>query len=332
MPVPAPARALSGAQTSPEPVPGGSMTLGARIGLGVVTLVLIALAAGVLYVWKRPLSVYAAFNRRNLAGAGLVEATVSTPMGPQAYWSGGAGPTLVLLHGAGDAAGSFASIVDKLVPRYRVVIPDLAGHGHSGPAAGPLSVGQVLAGVEAVLREGPQEPVILVGNSLGAWVALLYARQHPDRVARIVLVNGGALVGERQDLSLMPKTRAEAAALMTQLRDSSADPIPGYVLDDVVREANAGPIARLSQTAGSMGEYLLDGKLHDLAVPVDLIWGESDKLFALTYARRMMAQLPASRLTTIPSCGHVPQQECPTRFRASLIDVLTMPPPMPQAR
>ena len=307
------------------------MTVGARIGLGVAALVLIVLAVGVWYVWKRPLSVYAAFNRRTLAGAGLTEITVDSPVGPQAYWTGGAGPTLVLLHGAGDSAGSWASIADKLVPRYRLVIPDLAGHGHSGPAAGDLSVGQVLTGVEAVVRQGPQEPVILVGNSLGAWVALLYAKQHPDRVARVVLVNGGALVGERRDLSLMPKTREEAAALMTQLRDSAADPIPGYVLDDVVREANTGPIARLAATAGRMGDYVLEGRLHEVAVPVDLIWGESDKLFALSYARRMMAQLPASRLTTIPACGHVPQQECPTRFRASLLDVLTMPPPMPAA-
>ena len=308
------------------------MTVGARIGLGAAALVLIVLALGVWYVWKRPLSVYAAFNRRNLAGAGLSEATVDTPMGPQAYWTGGAGPTLVLLHGAGDSAGSWASIADKLVPRYRLVIPDLAGHGHSGPADGPLSVGQVLTGLEAVLRQGPQEPVILVGNSLGAWVALLYAKQHPDRVARVVLVNGGALVGDRQDLSLLPKTREEAAALMTQLRDPSADPIPSYVLDDVVREANAGPIARIAQTAGSMGEFVLDGKLGDLAVPVDLIWGESDKLFGLSYAQRMMAQLPASRLTTIPTCGHVPHVECPTRFRASLLDVLMMPPPMPPVK
>jgi pimeloyl-ACP methyl ester carboxylesterase len=308
------------------------MSVGARIGLLAVLLVLALLAVGAGYVWKRPLSVYAAFNRRTLAGAGLTETAVQTPNGPQAYWAGGSGPTLVLLHGAGDSAGTWANIIDKLVPRYRVVIPDLAGHGHSGPAAGPLSVGQVLAGLEAILREGPQDPVILVGNSLGAWVALLYAKQHPDRVARVVLVNGGALVGERSDLDLMPKTRAEAAALMTQLRDPSADPIPGYVLDDVVREANAGPISRIVSAADTMGEFILEGKLHDLAVPVELIWGESDKLFPLSYAERMMAQLPASRLTTIPKCGHVPQQECPARFRASLLDVLTMPPPLPPVK
>jgi pimeloyl-ACP methyl ester carboxylesterase len=160
-------------------------------------------------------------------------------------------------------------------------------------------------------------------------VALLYAREHPDRVARLVLVNGGALVGDRPDLSLTPKTREEAAALMTQLRDPKAPPIPAFVLDDVVRQARTGPLARLAQTAGDMGRYVLDGKLGEIKAPVDLIWGESDRLFSLAYARRMMVQLQAARLTTIPGCGHVPTQECPSRFGSALSDVLTLPPPLP---
>jgi pimeloyl-ACP methyl ester carboxylesterase len=308
------------------------VTLGARVGIGVVAIVLVVLACGFWYLWKRPLSVYALMNRRALAGAGLTETTVTSPLGPQAVWTGGSGPTLVLLHGAGDSAGAYASVVGKLVPTYRVVIPDLAGHGHSAPADGPISVGQVLAGIEAIMQHGPQEPAIIVGNSLGAWVALLYARAHPERVARLVLVNGGALVGERPDLSLTPKTREEAAALMTQLRDPTSDPIAGFVLDDVVREARTGPLARLAQTSAEMPQFVLDGKLNEVTVPVDLIWGESDKLLSLGYARRMMAQLPASRLTTIPGCGHAPPQECPSRFGSSLLDVLTMPPPFPAVK
>lgn len=308
------------------------MTLGARLGIAAAAIVLLALACGVWYLWKRPLSVYALMNNRALAGAGLVQAAVPCSLGPQSMWTGGKGPTLVLLHGAGDSAGTYSSIVGKLTPRYRVVIPDLAGHGHSAPTDGPLSVGQVLAGLDAVMQQGPQDPAIIVGNSLGAWAALLYARQHPDRVARLVLVNGGALIGDRPDLSLTPKTREEAAALMTQLRDASSEPIPGFVLDNVVREAHTGPLGRLAQTAREMGQYVLDGKLQEIKAPVDLLWGESDKLFSLAYARRMMAQLPASRLTTIPGCGHVPQQECPSRFGSALSDVLTMPPPLPALR
>jgi pimeloyl-ACP methyl ester carboxylesterase len=188
-------------------------------------------------------------------------------------------------------------------------------------------VDQVTRGVEAILSQGPQDPVIIVGNSLGAWVALLYAREHPERVARAVLVNGGAVRGDREDLSLTPKSREEAAALMTQLRDPKSAPIPGYVLDDVVRAAQSGPLSRLAQTAAGMERHLLDGRLSEIAAPVNLLWGESDRLFSLDYARRMMAELRASRLTTLPGCGHVPQQECPARFKAALLDILQQPPP-----
>ena len=305
------------------------MTLGARLGIAAAAVILLVVASGLWFLWKRPLSVYALMNTRALSSAGFTQTDVPSPIGPQSIWTAGSGQTLVLLHGAGDTSGAWSSIVKTFTPRYRVVIPDLAGHGKSAPSEGPLSVGQVLQGLEAVLEKGPQDPAIIVGNSLGAWVALLYAREHPDRVARLVLVNGGALVGDRTDLSLTPKTREEAAALMTQLRDEKAQPVPGFVLDDVVRQAQTGPLARLTQTAGEMGQYVLDGRLADIKAPVDLIWGESDRLFSIAYARRMMAQLPAARLTTIPGCGHVPMQECPARFGSALSDVLTMPPPMP---
>jgi pimeloyl-ACP methyl ester carboxylesterase len=308
------------------------VTVGARLGIAAAAVILLVVASGLSFLWKRPLSVYALMNTRALAGAGFTRTEVPSSLGPQSIWTAGSGQTLVLLHGAGDSSGTYSSIVKMLTSRYRVVIPDLAGHGRSGPPGGPLSVGQVLTGLESVMQQGPQEPAIIVGNSLGAWVALLYARQHPDRVARLVLVNGGALVGDRPDLSLTPKTREEAAALMTQLRDEKAEPIPGFVLDDVVRHAQTGPLARLAQTSGEMGQYVLDGKLSDIKAPVDLIWGESDRLFSIAYARRMMVQLPAARLTTIPGCGHVPMQECPSRFGSTLSDVLTMPPPLPTLR
>jgi pimeloyl-ACP methyl ester carboxylesterase len=303
------------------------MSIAARVGIASVVLVLLAIVSVGTYAWRRPLAIYAMVNRRALANAGLTQATAETGFGLQSYWTGGQGPTLVLLHGAGDQAGTWASTIEPLVPRYRIVIPDLAGHGASAPHDGAISVGQVLRGVEAILSTGPQDPVILVGNSLGAWVALLYAHEHADRVARVILVNGGAIRGGRPNLSLTPKTREEAAALMTQLRDEKSTPFRGYVLDDVVRAAQGGPLSRLAQTAGEMDRYLLDGRLGEIAVPVDLLWGESDKLFPLDYARRMMGQLKASRLTTLPGCGHVPHQECPSRFRASLFDILQQTPP-----
>jgi pimeloyl-ACP methyl ester carboxylesterase len=76
-----------------------------------------------------------------------------------------------------------------------------------------------------------------------------------------------------------------------------------------------------------MEQYILDNRLQDLEVPVDLVWGESDRLFSVDYARRLLAQLPAARLTIIPRCGHVPQQECPDKVREELIKILHREPP-----
>lgn len=101
-------------------------------------------------------------------------------------------------------------------------------------------------------------------------------------MARQILVNGGALKGDRSDLSLTPKTREQAAALMTQLRDPQSGSVPDYFLDDVVREAQTGPLARLAQTSGEMESLVLDGKLHEITMPVNLLWGESDKRFPVS--------------------------------------------------
>ncbi|MFB3815738.1 MAG: alpha/beta fold hydrolase [Terriglobales bacterium] len=289
-----------------------------------ILLVLIVIGAGLL-VWRHPLEVFAWMNRGALVNAGLMRHTVQTPAGPQVVFEGGKGPTLVLLHGAGDQAGTWAKIVPNLTERYHVVALDLPGHGDSAPPSGPLSMTTMLQGTEAVLNRYPP-PLIVVGNSLGAWIAMLYAREHPDRVARLVAVDGGPLRGERQDLARLPVNREEARRLFDAVLDPGAPRVPDFVVDDVVRDANRGPMARMTAARDDLQKYLLDD-LGDVSVPVDLLWGESDKLVPLDYAKKMEAALPAARLTSLPRCGHVPQQECPVAFGSTLQSLLREPPP-----
>jgi pimeloyl-ACP methyl ester carboxylesterase len=305
------------------------VTLQTKLVAAAVLLVLTALVAAGLYVWKRPLSLYAWINRRALARGGFVKTEVATSVGRQTVWQAGSGKTLVVLHGAGDHAGGWADVAPRLATTHHVVVLDLAGHGESEPVKGPLSVGTVLTGVEEVVGGLTGGPVILVGNSLGAWIGLHYALRHPERVERLVLVNGGGLKGDRPDLTLTPSTREEAARTLAALRDPASPPISGWVMDDIIREAHVGPLGRLAQTAGEMDRYLLDGRLRKIVTPVDMVRGQSDRLFPPAYAQKMMAQLPASRLTLIPGCGHAPQQECPTRFLAVLREVLALPAPGP---
>ena len=89
------------------------MTPIARTGVALLILAVLAVAAVGLYFWKRPLDVLARLNRRALAKAGLELATAETAFGRQSYWTGGQGPTLVLLHGAGDQAGTWSGTMES---------------------------------------------------------------------------------------------------------------------------------------------------------------------------------------------------------------------------
>ena len=295
------------------------------------------LAAGCLFAgWlfvKRPLEVFAWFARRALVKAGLKKTVVASPVGPQMAFVGGSGPVLVLLHGVGDNAGTWFHVARSLAARYRLVIPDLAGHGESAPTAGPIPFADLFGGIEAVVeKQSGSSRVTLVGNSLGAWLAMVFAARHPERVERVVAVNGGPLMGSGGGPSLLPKTREEARDSMARLRDPGSPAVPANVLDDMVRRGPTGPIARFTATAASIGAWLLsENQLRGLKTPVRLVWGVSDQLMPMDYAKRMVAVLPDVELIPVERCGHIPQQEAPGRFEEALLRALgntspSMPP------
>ncbi len=307
------------------------MSRAGKVALTVVALVVLMLLGATLYVWMRPLAFFASLERRTLTKAGFTSSVMESPSGPMTVWEAGQGPTIVLLHGAGDQAGAWSLVAPQLAGKYRVLIPDLPGHAESAPREGPLPLGTVLGGVTALMEQkAGDRPVVLAGDSMGAWLAMLYAREHPDRVSRIIAINGGPLRG-RDDVSLMPRDREEARRLMALLRDQGNPPVPDFVLDDVVRSSRTGPIKRLLADVPDMERYVLDGKLGDFPTPVDLVWGESDQLMSLDYARKVEAQLPAVRLTILSRCGHVPLRECPSALTAALERVLSQPPPETRA-
>jgi pimeloyl-ACP methyl ester carboxylesterase len=296
----------------------------ALVALAVLFFLVVAFA-----FWRYPVETGMRAESRAIEKTGFVAFQSTPPEGGE--WVGyqaGNGPVLVFLHGAGDHAGAWSEVAPAFKDRYRVILLDLPGHGRSAPKDGPLPLGTILEGVTFLLDKhvARDSGIILVGHSLGAWVTMLYAREHPERVERIIAINGGPLRGH-QDVSLLPRDREEARKLMALLRDPGSPPVPGFVLDGVVRYSRNGPIGRLAATAADMERYLLDGKLGEFRTPVDLVWGESDQLLDLDYARRMEVQLPAARLTTLARCGHVPVRECPAGLTAALSRVLGEPPP-----
>jgi pimeloyl-ACP methyl ester carboxylesterase len=153
-------------------------------------------------------------------------------------------------------------------------------------------------------------------------MAMLYAQKHPHRVTRVILINGGP-IRNASELGLMPKDREEARRTLDAALDPSTPRRPNFVLDDLVRVSNRGPISRLlAAGVGDMSKYLLEDKLAGFQLPVDLIWGASDRLVPLDYAKKLQSQLPQCTLTVIEHCGHTPQLERPRELTRVLLQIL----------
>jgi pimeloyl-ACP methyl ester carboxylesterase len=115
-------------------------------------------------------------------------------------WGDASAPKLFLLHGWMDVAASFQFLVDALPREYHVIAPDLRGFGGSDWQAQGYWFADYVADLEALLDAfAPGEPVNLVGHSLGANVAMQYAGVRPQRIRRLVALDGFGIPAEKAE-------------------------------------------------------------------------------------------------------------------------------------
>jgi pimeloyl-ACP methyl ester carboxylesterase len=106
-------------------------------------------------------------------------------------WGNEAAPPLVLVHGGRDHARSFDDVARALCGSWHVVVPDLRGHGDSEWAVGgSYAMAELVLDLDALVDELGPSPVALVGHSLGGAVVLHYAGLRPERVRKLVAIEG----------------------------------------------------------------------------------------------------------------------------------------------
>ena len=97
---------------------------------------------------------------------------------------------VLVVHGVTASHLAWPFVVDRL-PGVRVIAPDLRGRGRSNELTGPAGMAAHAADLAAVLDELGIERIVVVGHSMGGFVAVVFAHLYPERVARLVLVDGG---------------------------------------------------------------------------------------------------------------------------------------------
>lgn len=259
------------------------------------------------------------------------------------YLTRGEGRALLLLHGVGASADSFAQNVLSLGERFRVVAPDLVGHGLSagGIQPSPAPHAQMARQVLGLADRLGIASFALAGTSYGGLVAAQVALDAPHQVTKLVLVGSGSVFHPRQ--AQVETLQAAAANGRKAMADASLescrrrlgaivyDPscipdalvyaqINHYALPDRLAEYDktlAGAIA-----AAQGREPTVHDRLGELRMPVRVIVGRDDRRAGWREHEKAAARIPNASVSVYERCGHLPYLEQQARFDAELLDFL----------
>jgi pimeloyl-ACP methyl ester carboxylesterase len=257
------------------------------------------------------------------------------------YFVGGAedGQPLVLVHGLGGAAANWVELVPRLQESFRLLVPDLPGHGGSAPLPEPPTLTDYAERVAAIAEHEGFLPANVAGHSFGGLVALRLALLRTEDVRRLVLVCPAGISSTRRRarfalrmLSVLKPARRvarhrEAVGRSERLRSlvfgrwGAAD--PAALSESAVAGFLSGPLLH-TDTASAARALVVDdprAELESLRCPCLLLWGARDNQLpiddAFDYARRMRAEL-----RVVADCGHLLIGERPDACAAAMTDFL----------
>lgn len=240
---------------------------------------------------------------------------------------------LLLIHGMAGSSDAWRSVITQLSKKYRVVAPDLLGHGKSAKPRSDYSLGAFAVWLRDLLDELGIARVTIVGQSLGGGVAMQFVYQHPDYCQRLVLISSGGLgpdVGRTLRLLSAPgaelimpviappavvragnKVRAWlSAASIHSPRGAEMWSAYSSLADQQTRQAFLRTLRSVVDYHGQAVSAL--NRLHLTSeLPIMVIWGDADRIIPVEHAYALNEARPACRLEVLGGVGHFPHVERP---------------------
>lgn len=222
------------------------------------------------------------------------------------YEEHGSGIPLVLAHGFNTSGRTWERLAPGLASRYRVIVPDLRGHGRSTGAPETIHHERFAADLVALLDHLGVERAHFVGHSSGGMCLLFVGTRYPERARTLALVSATHTYDERarrQMLAFVDGVGDRPDTIAALQRHHAAVHGDDYwkVLLSVFRRFAADP--------GELpfGTY----ELRAIVAPVLILHGDRDPFFPVDVPVTMYHALPNAELCILPGVGHYPPRECP---------------------
>lgn len=241
----------------------------------------------------------------------------------------GHGPEVVLVHGWGSHGGVWTEIARALAADYRVIVPDLPGHGRSRDFLPPVYTPEALAGE---IRHALSGPAVWIGWSMGGLVALAAAQRNPQEVTRLVLVGATPKYVQSPDWphAMSPTVLEQFARnleqdyvgtlerfLTLQMAAGEDRAVLRRLRDEMFRYGEP-PTAALQAGLRLLKEEDRRNALAGIATPALVVHGARDRLAPVGAAQYLAEHLPYARLEIIPEAGHAPFLSHPEMFLEKL--------------
>lgn len=250
--------------------------------------------------------------------------TVQTPHVPVRYLTGGTGPALVFLHGAGGVTAE-DPLLAELAKTHTVYAPLVPGYGDSEECAEIRDMLDfTLHTWDVVAALGLTDPV-LVGHSMGGMIAAEMAATQPNDVSRLALIAPAGLWDDDHPIAdlfaampyEMPQLLfhdAEAGAAMLTAGRNVTDPnfLQTYLVN------NARQLGMAGRILFPIPERGLSQRLYRIRARTVVIWGDSDRLIPPVYAHGFKKGVAGCGLVSIPEAGHMVTLERPAAVAAAI--------------
>lgn len=226
----------------------------------------------------------------------------------------GDGPPVVLLHPFPASHKVWLPASELLSGRYRLILPDLRGHGQSSPGAGPAAMEKHVADLVRLCDACAVARAAFAGVSIGGYILFELWRRHRDRISALILCDtrAGADTDEARANRLRTANDVEKqgpvpfvdSMVPKLLGDSTRTTRPDLVerARKVMLEMTVAGIAAVQRGMAARPDSTAD--LKTIAVPTVVLVGAEDTLTPLSEAEFMQRQIAGSRLAVIPRAGH----------------------------